>query len=64
MCNNRHFQKPTLSEFQDRARKALRTSQERDRQRVRPRTQARGNNRVNLRNFWNDEREEEGAQHD
>lgn len=55
MCNNKHFSKPTRSEFQDQAKEALRAAKQRARSKLRgPRAQM--PNRRD-RDFWNDERE-------
>ncbi|KAL6262053.1 hypothetical protein P5V15_007147 [Pogonomyrmex californicus] len=52
-CRNRHFPKPTRSEFQNYMKEALRTAKERYRNRIRgPRVRARRNQ------YWNDERED------
>lgn len=55
VCNNKHFPRPTRSEFQAYAKEALRTAKERARSKLRgQRVQV--PNRRN-RDFWNDERE-------
>ncbi|XP_070169517.1 uncharacterized protein [Polyergus mexicanus] len=62
VCSNRHFEKPTRSEFQLQFREALRTAKERLRHRMRDR-RTRSNNcerRIN-RNLWNDERPQEST---
>lgn len=57
VCNNKHFPKPTRSEFQTQAKEGLRAAKERARSKLRgPRVQV--SNRRN-RDFWNDEREPE-----
>ncbi|XP_011859031.1 PREDICTED: uncharacterized protein LOC105556544, partial [Vollenhovia emeryi] len=60
MCNNKHFPKPTRSEFQAQAKEALRAAKERARSKVRGPRQRVPNPRD--RNFWNDEQEPEQEQ--
>jgi len=61
MCKNKHFAKPTRSEFQVQAKEALRAAKERARSRLRgPR--ARMPNLQRNRDFWNDERESGGGE--
>lgn len=55
MCNNKHFDKPTRSEFQAHMREALRTAKERLRSKTRGHRMQMVNNR-NRRNLWSDER--------
>ncbi|XP_029680027.1 uncharacterized protein LOC115245722 isoform X2 [Formica exsecta] len=56
VCRNRHFQKPTRSEFQVQMREALRVAKERHRSRMRgPRTRTGEAARIN-RDLWSDER--------
>ncbi|XP_067215271.1 uncharacterized protein [Linepithema humile] len=56
VCNNRHFQKPTRSEFQAQMKEILRTAKERLRHKRRgPRTQSTANRRRIHRDLWNDE---------
>lgn len=57
VCNNKHFPKPSRSEFQAQAKEALRAAKERARSKLRgPCAYVPPRNR----DFWNDEREPEG----
>jgi len=56
VCNNKHFPKPTRSEFQAQAKEALRVAKERARRLRGPR--ARMANPKD-RDFWNDQEPEE-----
>lgn len=63
VCQNKHFEKPTRSEFQAQMREALRMAKERHRARSRKNKgqQATGNGAmIQERNLWNDERPQEG----
>lgn len=65
VCNNRHFQKPTRSEFQAHMKEVLRTAKERLRHKRRgPRTQSTANRRRIHRDLWNDEQQEEAEKTD
>ncbi|GAB1860461.1 hypothetical protein CAJAP_01540 [Camponotus japonicus] len=58
VCQNKHFEKPTRSEFQAQMREALRMSKERYRSRSRRNIVARdggARNQRDRRNLWNDE---------
>jgi len=58
VCTNRHFEKPTRSEFQMQFREALRTAKERLRHRLRG-SRIRPNNRERInRRLWSDEQPE------
>jgi len=54
VCNNKHFEKPTRSEFQAQMKKALRTAKERLRSKMRPRKQFVTDVTIR-RNMWNDD---------
>lgn len=56
VCQNKHFEKPTRSEFQAQMREALRMSKERYRSRSRRNTDARGARNQRNRRDLNDER--------
>lgn len=55
VCQNKHFEKPTRSEFQVQMREALRMSKERHRSRSRKKTVPRAGGPGIDRNLWNDE---------
>lgn len=61
VCKNRHFQKPTRTEFQTQAKEALRAAKERARKKLLGPRARMSNPRD--RDFWNDgvEREQEEA---
>ncbi|KAM0735059.1 hypothetical protein ACS0PU_011172 [Formica fusca] len=62
VCQNRHFEKPTRSEFQMQMREALRMSKERHRSRSRKKTIPHGGGARIQRDLWNDERSNETDQ--
>lgn len=59
VCQNKHFEKPTRSEFQIQMREALRMSKERHRSRSRKKPVSRDRNARIHRNLWNDEANDE-----
>lgn len=58
MCKNKHFAKPSRTEFQAHAKEALRAAKERARSKLRGPRVSNPQTR-NIRDFWNDEEEEE-----
>jgi len=59
VSNNRHFEKPTRSDFQMHMREALRTAKERLRHRLRGSRTQTANFMIRRQDFWNDERPEQ-----
>lgn len=64
VCQNRHFETPTRSEFQAQMREALRMSKERHRSRSRRKIVPRGDATAIDRDLWNDEPSNENTEDD
>lgn len=64
VCRNRHFEKPTRSEFQAHMREALRVAKERCRNKMRGSRTRTAVRRDTRRDFWSDERPEDNDDDD